>query len=317
MAINNDRTDDLNEEVLTKMNQAKNVSFVSRNYILAKIKQQPEKCCWIGAKRLGSLQFGGSAQRECFSLFEKEKNTIPDCPCLSSSPGRSKVCFAYSNVRLMCVHACVCVCAHLRASGSSISLSLSFNRMSCRIDVSVIPRRPKSRSASSPQLSPRDTITSTYYFTNNNNKSTFPSVLLRTFYHLERAGNSPGGVKKNWKIPMKMGMECFIRTLRFPGWTKKRKIEGRKNKVIFKKRSRKIVFFLEMVSAVCFSKSPRGILTQLPAAPPDRWRRRGINSSRPPLFNPDRPRGFLTKFIKAFVGHFLSFFVITFFVSLN
>jgi hypothetical protein len=36
------------------------------------------------------------------------------------------------------------------------------------------------------------------------------------------------------------------------------------------------------------------------------------SSSRSPLFNPDRPRGFLTKFIKAFVGHFLSFFVITF-----
>jgi hypothetical protein len=55
MAINNDGTTDLNEEVLTKMNQAKNASplFLGKLYILAEIKQQPEKCCWTPAKLLG------------------------------------------------------------------------------------------------------------------------------------------------------------------------------------------------------------------------------------------------------------------------
>jgi hypothetical protein len=73
--------------------------------------------CW------DSLQLEG---RKRVNVSNKYNSRF--CPCLSSSPGRSKVCFAYSNVRLnVCVYTRVCMCAaHLLASGSSISF-ISFS----------------------------------------------------------------------------------------------------------------------------------------------------------------------------------------------
>ena len=107
----------------------------------------------------------------------------------------------------------------------------------------------------------------------------------------------------------------------FQGEQRKEKIEG-KNKVIFKRRRKKFFFFLEMVSVVrcvfrTIERTLGGILnTQLPAAnqQPNRPVKKKRNQQQPvPPLQPRPPTGFFnTKFIKAFVGHFLSFFVITF-----
>lgn len=95
-------------------------------------------------------------------------------------------------------------------------------------------------------------------------------------------------------------MECLIPTLFFfGGWTKKGKKKLRAKKIKLSTRRRRNLFFLEMVSGALeeFSAAAH----QFPFNRPVEIRRK---TSSPPLFNPDRPRGVLTKFIKALRGSF-------------
>lgn len=122
----------------------------------------------------------------------------------------------------------------------------------------------------------------------------------------------------------KHGMECFHSNppCFFFGVNKETKKLRAKIKLSSKEEGKSIFFFLEMVSVVrcvfqAIERTLGGILnTQLPAAnqQPNRPVKKKRNQQQPvPPLQPRPPTGFFnTKFIKAFVGHFLSFFVITF-----
>ena len=74
MALNNNRINDLNEEVLTKMNQAKFNQKMFPLFLgiifLVENQTTTRKMCWIEAKMLYSLYFGGSKHnRERMFLF--------------------------------------------------------------------------------------------------------------------------------------------------------------------------------------------------------------------------------------------------------
>ena len=111
---------------------------------------------------LDSLYFGGSKhthnRERMFFFFIFEKIQFPSVRvCHHHLVGQKFV----SSILMSgwCVYTRVCPPTGIRFVYKSL------NRMSCRIDVSVIPRRPKSRFTSSPQLFPhRDTISSAYYF---------------------------------------------------------------------------------------------------------------------------------------------------------
>jgi hypothetical protein len=127
-----------------KWTRLKMLPFVSRKIVHSGWNQTTTRKMLLDASQTVGIVYSWKGEKEWMFLT----NTIPVSVrvCHHHLVAQKFVSPILMSGWCVCTRVCMCA-AHLLASGSSISFyHLVFNRMSCRIDVSVIPRRPQSRS---------------------------------------------------------------------------------------------------------------------------------------------------------------------------